>query len=164
MVSKTQNGHSRRGQIWRRANPTDPAFSPETSPFFHLSRLMGLYHLRMDAHLKPIGMDVPRWRVINILSEHECATISRISDLAVIRVSTMTKLVYRMEGEGFVTTAVAPYDGRVTEVRLTQRGLEALELVRAKAGIIFERAFGNVDDAEISALIELTRKIYDNIY
>jgi len=164
MVNKTQNAYPKRGEIWRRADPTDAAFSPETSPFFHLSRLMGLYHLRMDAHLKPIGMDVPRWRVVNILFERECATISRIADLAVIRVSTMTKLVYRMEGEGFVSTAVAPYDGRVTEVRLTQKGQDALELVRAKAGIIFERAFGNVEDSEIGALMELTRKIYDNIY
>ncbi|WP_342629727.1 MarR family winged helix-turn-helix transcriptional regulator [Nguyenibacter vanlangensis] len=154
----------KRGKTWRQANPTDPSFSPETSPFFHLSRLIGLYHLRMDAHLKPIGMDVPRWRVINILHERECATISEIADLAVIRVSTMTKLIYRMENESLVTTAIAPHDGRVTEVRLTDKGRNALEKVRAKASLIFERAFHNVDDAEIRSLMDLTRKIYDNIY
>lgn len=154
----------KRGKAWHQANPTDPAFSPETSPFFHLSRLVGLYHLRMDAHLKPIGMDVPRWRVINILYEHKCAPISTIADLAVIRVSTMTKLIYRMESEDLVTTAVSQKDGRVTEVRLTGKGEAALEQVRAKAGLIFERAFRDVEDADLLSFMNLTRKIYDNIY
>lgn len=154
----------KRGKTWRQAHPTDPEFSPDTSPFFHLSRLVGLYHLRMDAHLKPIGMDVPRWRVINILHEYECAPISRIADLAVIRVSTMTKLIYRMENEGLVKTCLSPTDGRVTEVRATQKGRDALDQVRAKAGLIFERAFHNFSDDEIATYMALTRKIYDNIY
>ncbi|NVN10497.1 MULTISPECIES: MarR family winged helix-turn-helix transcriptional regulator [Nguyenibacter] len=164
MVNKNQKTSVKRGKAWLQANPTDPSFSPETSPFFHLSRLVGLYHLRMDAHLKPIGMDVPRWRVINILHEHECATISKIADLAVIRVSTMTKLVYRMEREGLVVTSIAPHDGRVTEVRLTEKGRNSLDQVRAKAGLIFERAFHDIDDADLQALMTLTRRIYDNIY
>ncbi|WP_415489968.1 MarR family winged helix-turn-helix transcriptional regulator [Acetobacter sp.] len=154
----------RRGKTWRQAHPGDPAFSPETSPFFHLSRLVGLYHLRMDAHLKPIGMDVPRWRVLNILHEYEFATISRIADLAVIRVSTMTKLIYRMESEDLVRTCVSQTDGRVTEVRLTEKGRAALSQVRAKAGHIFERAFGDASDEEIQAFMAMTRQIYDNIY
>ncbi|WP_230975650.1 MarR family winged helix-turn-helix transcriptional regulator [Acetobacter garciniae] len=154
----------RRGKIWRQANPTNAAFSPDASPFFHLSRLTGLYHLRMDAHLKPIGMDVPRWRVLNILSERDYATISTIADLAVIRVPTMTKLIYRMEAEDLVSTQVSARDGRVTEVSLTEKGRAAVEQVRAKAGLIFERAFHDVEDAEIDAFMKTLRKIYDNIY
>jgi len=154
----------RRGKIWRQANPTNPAFTPETSPFFHLSRLTGLYHLRMDAHLKPIGMDVPRWRVLNILYEHECAPISTIADLAVIRMPTMTKLIYRMEGEGLVSTRVSAKDGRVTEVSLTEKGHAGVDQVRVKAGLIFERAFHDIEDGEIEAFMKIMKKIYDNIY
>ncbi|GBQ32946.1 MarR family winged helix-turn-helix transcriptional regulator [Gluconacetobacter sacchari] len=154
----------KRGKIWKQADPTDPAFSPQTSPFFHLSRLVGLYHLRMDAHLKPIGMDVPRWRVINILYEHEIAAISTIADLAVTRVSTMTKLIYRMEREGLTQTSVSSQDGRVTEVRLTEKGRAALDLVRAKAGLIFQRAFHDIPDSEMEHMMQLIKKIYDNIY
>ncbi|GBQ99741.1 MarR family transcriptional regulator [Acetobacter nitrogenifigens DSM 23921 = NBRC 105050] len=118
----------------------------------------------MDAHLKPIGMDVPRWRVINILSEHESAPISLIADLAVTRVSTMTKLVYRMQAEGLTTTSVSPTDGRVTIVSLTDEGRAALEKVRAKAGLIFQRAFHDIPDSEIESLMKMVKKIYDNIY
>lgn len=118
----------------------------------------------MDSHLKPIGMDVPRWRVLNILHEYEYATISRIADLAVIRVSTMTKLIYRMENETLVSTCVSQSDGRVTEVRLTEAGNAALEQVRVKAGLIFERAFHDISDEEMQKFMHLTRKIYDNIF
>lgn len=154
----------KRGITWKSADPTNPSFSPETSPFYHLSRLIGLYHLRMDAYLKPIGMDVPRWRVINILSEQESAPISLIADLAVSRVSTMTKLVYRMQAEGLTTTCVSPTDGRVTIVSLTDEGRAALEKVRTKAGLIFHRAFHDIPDSEIESLMKMVKKIYDNIY
>ncbi|QHC37180.1 winged helix-turn-helix transcriptional regulator [Komagataeibacter xylinus] len=153
----------RRGKTWKRANPRDPSFSSETSPFFYLTRLVGLYHLRMDAYLKPIKMDVPRWRVLNILFEHEFATISQIADLAVTRVSTMTKLIYRMEGESLLTTAISASDGRVVEVRLAPKGLQALEQVRSKAAMVFERAFGDIPDSEIKYLQEICKKVYGNL-
>ncbi|MCQ9156260.1 MarR family winged helix-turn-helix transcriptional regulator [Acidomonas methanolica] len=154
----------KRGKIWRRASPTDLSFTHEAWPFFHLSRLTSLYHQRMDAYLKPIGMDVPRWRVLNILVEHETTPISIIADLAVIRIPTMTKLIYRMEAENLITTQVSSRDGRVTEVCLTDKGRSAVEQVRAKAELIFQRAFHDIEDAEIDQFMQTMKKVFKNIY
>lgn len=155
---------ARNSMVWRQADPQATQFSPDASPFFHLARLVGLYQIRMDTYLKPIGMDVPRWRVLAILHEQGCVPISRIAELAVIRISTMTKLVYRMENEGLTSTAISGQDGRVTEVQLTEKGQQAYAEVRSIASLIFSRAFHNFDDDEIQALIAMCRKVYANIY
>ncbi|MCX2562592.1 MarR family winged helix-turn-helix transcriptional regulator [Acetobacter thailandicus] len=151
-------------KTWRSADPQDPLFSADSSPFFHLARLVGLYQLRMDTHLKRVGMDMSRWRVLAILHEEECAPMSRIAELAVFRISTTTKLIYRMENEGLTSTSVSEQDGRVTEVRLTSKGREAFEGVRSVASLIFERAFHDCNDDEIQTLLKICRKLYNNLY
>ncbi|PCD78656.1 MarR family transcriptional regulator [Acetobacter orleanensis] len=151
-------------KVWRAADPKDPLFSANSSPFFHLARLVGLYQLRMDTHLKRIGMDMPRWRVLAILHEEDCAPMSRIAERAVFRISTTTKLIYRMESEGLTSTSVSEHDGRVTEVRLTDKGRDTFEGIRSVASLVFERAFHNCDDDEIKMLLKTSRKLYDNLY
>ena len=118
----------------------------------------------MDTHLKRVGMDMSRWRVLAILHEENCAPMSRIAELAVFRISTTTKLIYRMENEGLVSTAVSEQDGRVTEVRLSDKGRQSFADVRSIASLIFERAFHDCDDQEIQLLLSLCRKLYHNLY
>jgi DNA-binding MarR family transcriptional regulator len=154
----------RNSKVWRAADPQDPLFSADSSPFFHMARLVGLYQLRMDTHLKRVGMDMSRWRVLAILHEENCVPMSRIAELAVFRISTTTKLIYRMENEGLVGTAVSAQDGRVTEVRLTDKGCQSFADVRSIASLIFERAFHDCDDQEIQLLVSLCRKLYHNLY
>ena len=147
----------------RRANPDDPEFEIASSPFYWLARTTSRYELSMDAVLKRIGMDVPRWRVLMLLEEHSPASVSALADHAIARLSTMTKLVLRMKSEGYVETRVSEKDGRVTEVLLTQKGHDALDQVRVYAGRIFEQAFRDIDDEQIQGLNALMQHILRNL-
>jgi DNA-binding MarR family transcriptional regulator len=147
----------------KKANPTDPTFEIASSPFYWLARTTGRYVLAMDAVLKRIGMDVPRWRVLMLLTEQSPASVSVLAEHAIIRLSTMTKIVLRMKADGYVETRVSEADGRVTEVLLTPHGLKAVEQVRAQAGRIFEQAFHDIDDTEMQALNETLKHIFDNL-
>lgn len=149
--------------VRRRADPVDPLFELAHSPFFWVSRVSGRYVLDMGAVLRRIGMDVPRWRVLMILHEHDPASVSTIADLAVIKLSTVTRIVQRMQAEGLVTCAPRPSDARVTEVSLTEAGAEAVERVRSQASRIFHQAFDSVSDAEISQFLDIMRRLFDNL-
>jgi hypothetical protein len=70
----------RRTAHWRRADPVDPDFKIASSPFYWLARVDGRYTLAMDAVLKRIGMDVPRWRILMLLTEHSPASVSELSE------------------------------------------------------------------------------------
>ena len=145
------------------ANPTDPKFEIANSPFYWLARTTGRYVLTMDAVLKRIGMDVPRWRVLMLLTEHSPASVSELAEHSIIRLSTMTKIVLRMKADGYVETRVSEADGRVTEVLLTPHGLKAVEQVRAQAGRIFEQAFHDIDDSKMRTLNDTLKHVFSNL-
>jgi DNA-binding MarR family transcriptional regulator len=147
----------------RRADPADPLFELEHSPFYWISRVSGRYVLDMGEALRRVRMDVPRWRVLMILHEHDPASVSTIADLAVIKLSTMTRIVQRMQAEGLVTCAPRASDARVTEVRLTPAGSEAVERVRGQASRIVRHALHDVSDKELTAFIAVLRRLFDNL-
>jgi len=153
----------RRTATWRRADPVDPDFEIAKSPFYWLARVDGRYTLKMDAVLKRVGMDVPRWRVLMLLTEHGPASISELAEHAIIRMSTMTKIVHRMKADGYVDTRVSAADGRVTEVLLLPKGRQSVKQVRAQAGRIFQQAFYNLSDSQLDGLNEVLRQIFQNL-
>ena len=144
-------------------DPSHDDYEIEEWPFYHMARLISLYHLKMDNALKPIGMDVPRWRVLNILAKNEVATITEIASEAVIRMPTMAKIIQRMTSEGLVTTRTAASDGRSTEVLLTGEGRKKLDHAKVKAGVIGRQAFLEIDDEDVKSLNDVSRRIYGNL-
>jgi MarR family transcriptional regulator, organic hydroperoxide resistance regulator len=153
----------RRTALRRKGNPVDPDFEIAGSPFYWLARVAGRYTLRMDAVLKPIGMDVPRWRVLMLLTEHSPASVSELAEHAIIRMSTMTKIVHRMKVDGYVDTRVSQTDGRVTEVLLLPKGRQSVKQVRAQAGRIFQQAFYDLSDSQLVGLNDVLRQIFHNL-
>jgi DNA-binding MarR family transcriptional regulator len=147
----------------RRADPADPLFELEHSPFYWISRVSGRYVLDMGAALRRVRMDVPRWRVLMILHEHDPASVSTIADLAVIKLSTMTRIVQRMQAEGLVTCGPRAGDARVTEVRLTPAGSQAVERVRGQASVTVQQALQGVSDKEVLAFIDVLKRLFDNL-
>ena len=147
----------------RSADPADPSFSILESPLYWLVRIDHRYAHQLNAVLKRIGMDVPRWRVLMVLTEFEPASVSLIAEHGVIKLFTMTKTVKRLEQEGLVKTRQKVSDGRVTEVVLTKKGREAVTRVRAQASRIFHQAFEGIDSAEMKSLHEILQRISRNL-
>lgn len=144
------------------ADPAHPEFLLAGSPLYWLARVSGRYRLDMDRVLKPIGMDVPRWRVLAILSEHEPASVTELCDHAVIRLSTMTRIVQRLAEAGLVTTRPREADGRVTEVSLTEAGRAAAVSVHQQASRIFRQGFAGFTAQEVAALNAVLQRLFDN--
>jgi DNA-binding MarR family transcriptional regulator len=148
-----------KSQATRLSDPAGPGFRLENSPFYWLTRASGRYLLAMERRLKRIGMDVPQWRVLMILAETEPASISTLSEHAVIKLSTMTRIVGRMAEARLVTTAASAEDGRVTVARMTEEGRAALERVRREGSAVFRHVFGEAPDADIVQLIGQLQRI-----
>ena len=119
--------------------------------------------MNMEAVLKRIGMDVPRWRVLLILNEIGAASVSEIAAHAVSKLPTMTKTVQRLEKDGLVRTNSRQTDARVTEVALTTRGRQIVARVRPKGSLVFEQAFRDIDDESVARLVALLEQIFANL-
>lgn len=147
----------------RRADPASPGFTLEQSPFFLMNRAAGTYALAMEQALRSVGADVPRWRVLMLATERGPISVSAIADLGVIRLSTTTKVVQRLERDGLLQLRRSRTDARVTEVMITPAGRRVASLVRTKASEIFQRAFNGISAADIKRLNSLLGRLHTNM-
>jgi len=132
-------------------------------PFYWISRVDARYVQILDKRLKPMGIDVPRWRVLMSLYEDTYLSISEIAEFSTMRLNTTTKVVQRMIGDGQVTTRVRPTDARVTEACLTEEGDRLRALALKEARNIFEQSFNNVSDDEMAALNAILEKVFHQL-
>lgn len=147
----------------RRGDPAYESFSIHDSPFYLISRVSGRYVLDMEAVLKPIGMDIPRWRTLMIVREREPSSVSEIAELAAIRLSTMTRVVQRLARQGLVRIEPRANDGRKTDVYLTAAGRAAVSQVRSIASRVYQSGFRDFTPAEIRTLNGLLARVFDNL-
>lgn len=144
-------------------DPLDGDFEMANWPFYWITRVSRRYTHDMEDVLKKIGMDVARWRVLMILNEINPASVSELADHAVIKLSTMTKTVIRMQVEGLVVTSPRQSDARVTEVSLTEAGRSAIGSVRKQASKVFRQAFQNFNAKELNSLNETLKRVFANL-
>ncbi|MDH1264796.1 MarR family transcriptional regulator [Pseudomonas sp. GD03944] len=146
-----------------RYNPISEEFHKEEFPFYWLVRVHARYTMRMEALLKKIDLDIPRWRVLNILYEAEQASISEISEFAVAKLSTITKIVYRMKDDGLVDTRQSDQDGRVTQVVITDKGRHAYFEMHETTAQVFHDGFKGLTEPQIRKLNQTLSMMFDNL-
>ncbi|BAU75857.1 MarR family winged helix-turn-helix transcriptional regulator [Metapseudomonas furukawaii] len=146
-----------------RYNPASDDFKKEEFPFYWIARVYGRYNMAMEKTLKKIDLDVPRWRILFILKENGQSSISELSEHAIAKLSTVTKIVYRMKDDGLVDTAPCANDGRVTQVTITDHGRRTVEEIQANTAHLFTNSFKGLTEAQIAKLNVTLEKIFANL-
>lgn len=147
----------------RKNDPSAENFSLDDYPFYLMTRVMAAYYGLLEDALKKVGVDQPRWRVLMILGAKNPSNMSELSERAVIKNSTMTRLIQRMQVQGLVRNAPNPDDNRVSEVFLTPMGRQHLEMVRDVGGQIFRRAFDSAPPGAADSLVKALKSVHGNL-
>jgi len=145
------------------ADPGNPAFRVDQWPFYLIARTASRYEMDMEQALRRIGMDVPSWRALMLLHERNPSSVSELAEQGVVKLSTMTRVVQRLEKRGLVRIARRPADARVTDVYITPDGEHAVEQVRAIASRIYLSAFKDLSAEDIETLNSLLRRVFNNL-
>jgi len=143
-------------------DPSAGNFSLDDYPFYLMTRAMAAYYGLLEEALKKVGVDQPRWRVLMILGAKNPSNMSELSERAVIKNSTMTRLIQRMQAQGLVRVAPNPDDNRISEVYLTAVGEERLNMVRDVGGQIFRHAFGGAS-ADLRTFVSTLKAVIANL-
>lgn len=93
------------------------------------SRISREFHREVTA----AGLSVTEWRVLASLAGSDGESISALSQLALTKQPTLSKVVQRMEADGLVERTRVRSDRRQTVVRTTSKG-------RSLAAMLCERA------------------------
>lgn len=146
-----------------KSRPSSEAFELDEFPFYWIARVNARYALEMEKTLKPMNMDISRWRVAMLLNVHGEMSISDIAEQALGKLPTITKIVYRMRDEGLVAVFPSDMDGRVTLVRLTELGYENVTYVFANTQDVFKKAFKGFSEPQVRKVNKLLGKLFDNL-
>ncbi|QIN67951.1 MarR family protein (plasmid) [Caballeronia sp. SBC1] len=101
--------------------PKETAFVDSYTPALlaQVSELIsGEFHVIVQAN----GFEVSDWRVLSTLSNSEPISIGRLAQVSVTKQPTVTRLLDRMEAQGYVKRVPHETDRRVTLIRITPRG------------------------------------------
>lgn len=144
-------------------DPGTSAFRVEKYPFFLLNRLAGQYNAIVAKRLRSIGIDVPSWRVLMILGEASPRAIGEIATFAIIKISTLTRILQRMTAAGLVSGEVRSADNRVTEISLTPLGQARLEEARQLTSPIYAQAIAGFSERDFDRMTALLEQLYANL-
>jgi sugar diacid utilization regulator len=95
-----------------RPDSHESRFHKEEFPFFWVVNVYAKYTRQVEVELKKIDIDLSRFRVLMLVHQYHRASISRITEYAVSKMPTVTKIVGRLRDDGLLTTHVSASDGR----------------------------------------------------
>lgn len=144
-------------------DPSSDHFRVDAYPFYLLNRAASRYNTVIESHLRPIGLEIPTWRVLMILGEAEPQPIAQIAKTAVINISTMMRIVERMTKAGLVESLPSRSDGRVTELRLSAEGRAKLAAARQATAPIYQQIIRGFSATDFSRLLDLLNRLHANL-
>lgn len=144
-------------------NPGSDEFRLDAYPFYLLNRAASRYNHVIETELRKLPIDIPTWRVLMILGEHEPLAIGEVAKSAVINISTMMRIVERMGKAGLIATRTSEQDGRVKELSLTAHGRETLARARELTAPLYDDIIQGFSAAEFSRLLRMLSRLYDNL-
>jgi DNA-binding MarR family transcriptional regulator len=141
----------------------DAGFHREAFPFYWIVNVYARYTQIMEIELKKAQLDVSGFRVLMVTHQYGKASISQISEYAMAKMPTVTKIVGRLREDGLVTTANSENDARVTEVMLTELGRQKVEEASAQASKVFDKGFKGMTANQVAKMNLSLAKVLDNL-
>lgn len=136
----------------------------ETNPFYWIIRLENQHKTMMNRVLRPFGLDVPSWLVLNLLQAQGESSMSALATQTSANLSTMTKTVYRLQNQGLVATQTSLNDARVTNVHLTDTGSDLLGRCEQKTAPLIERGLYGFNAPQLQQLNQQLERLLANLF
>lgn len=143
--------------------PTTDNFNLENFPYYWITQVHSQYVLNVDHALKKYGVDNSRRRLLLALESKPDASVSELSDMIVSKMSTTTKIVYRLKDEGLVHTYSCSQDARITRVNLTDSGRQMTIKINDLMSVVLEQSFEGLTPLQIEKMMESLKHIFKNL-
>ena len=143
--------------------PDHPDFILDDYPLYNLNRTSATYIAAMSEALKALNMDQPSWRVLMLLGDKNPSTVGELSRRSVTKISTITRILMRMEKEGLVKRKPYPKDNRVIEVFILEKGEKISAELRGLANDVYQNAFEGIDEEDIRSFTKILMKVRQNL-
>lgn len=128
-----------------------------------IGRLMSALYGAHDKALAPLGLTSRQGTVLLNCARHEANTPVELAFYNGIDVSSMSRLLDRLEQRGLVTRARSGTDRRKVIVELTPKGLALVKKGMPLAAEVAQAAWGNVTEREREVFQKVVQKVLGNL-
>ena len=132
-----------------------------------LGKLLGSIHrahaCRMDQSTEKLGIFRGQAILLLTLMERDGMTHSEIADKLRISHAAASKVITRMEGQGYVKRQTDPHDERVSRVYIQEAGKELTEKLRPSFQQINNFMFAGFSDQEKDQFRQYLLRIQENL-
>lgn len=132
-------------------------------PYYWLVRVNSRYLKYMEQTLSALDFDNSRRRILFTISTENDLSISEIVAYTDMKISTVTKLIYRLQEEGYLYTHRSNEDRRVIKVVITQQGIDIVRLIHKETQEMLAKSLSNLSEAEITQFNATLKKIFNNL-
>ena len=141
----------------------EPALLLDRFVPYLLNQVTNRLNLDMRAHVRPLNVSVPQWRVLCLLELEGAQSIGTLASNSVIGQSTLSRVVDQLVRNHLVQRRPLPQNNRVIEVHLTAQGHELFQRLVPAALSVRDHTIAGLSDAEHEQLIALLRRMLDNL-
>jgi DNA-binding MarR family transcriptional regulator len=123
-----------------------------------LAQVSQLISSEFHVIVQAAGFEVSDWRVLSTLSDGKAVSIGHLAQVSVTKQPTVTRLLDRMEAQGYVKRIPHETDRRITLVRITPQGQKLVSALIKQAKAHEDRvlaALGKEKAAELKATLRL---------
>lgn len=143
--------------------PSEKSFDVNNFPYYWISQVHAQYVINIDNVLKKYGLDNSRRRILLALYSRPNASVSELSEMVISKMSTTTKIVYRLKDEGYVNTYSCDGDARITRVVLTDHGIQMIHKINDLTGAVLEQSFEGLTPLQIEKMIDGLKILFRNL-
>lgn len=143
--------------------PTSEDFNLEHFPYYWVTQVHAQYVQNVEHVLKKYGLDNSRRRILLALKSKPNASVSDLSEMVVSKMSTTTKIVYRLKDEKLVDTYSCEDDARITRVILTEEGEKMFYKINDLTNVVLEQSFEGLTPLQIEKMMECLKHIFKNL-
>lgn len=118
-------------------------------------RISAEFHVEV----KKAGLTVTEWRVLGSLIGGEGETVGELAELAVTKQPTLSKVLPRLEAQGYISMKTARLDRRQTLVAITPKGAKLIDGLCDLAMEHQRRVLEKLDPGHADRLVDMLRAI-----
>lgn len=138
-------------------------FIAEESIGFIISRTNQKLSNYLTRKFKQYDITPEQWAVLNRLWERDGVSQKEISEITIKDQTTLTRILDKLEGKGFIKRQTSPTDRRAFLIFLTDEGRNLEDILVPIAYEALDEALQGLRKEEINQLKVLLNKIFINV-
>lgn len=127
--------------------------------FVVMNKSLGSVKKRVQQEIKTLGLNPTEFAVLELLYNKGNHTIQKIGEKVLIASSSITYVVDKLEGKGYVKREPCPKDRRITYAVITDEGRQLMGDIFPKHRKDLSNIYSGLTEQEKETAIELLKKL-----